>query len=215
MKYSGAMKAFLASVSLFFAALSLSAPCAADVIYSNLGPGATEGGGQVVIGSAAAAILGTPGAQNGTLLFESSANADATSFTVGVYFPTSGYDFNPLFDAFIYSNIQSVVSDGEGHYFTINQTGAEIAEIGESLQAPSSPGLVTFSPPAPVSLTSGSLYWAILTPNNPLSFLGWDSNSLEVDGTLLTPEPATFGLLACALAGLITIQKTRIAAKQR
>jgi len=210
MKYSGAMKAFLASVSLFFAALGFSAPCRADIIYSNLGPGDMEIGGPGVVGTAAAPYFGlAPSGQSVPFLFPSGGNFSADSFTLGMDYYLPGLPLSPLFDADLYTNIQTEGYNPTGPSSIINQIGTEIAEIGQALQAPSSPGLVTLSPPTPISLTSGSLYWILLTPNNPLTSVIWDDNSVEVDGTLLTPEPATFGLLTCALATLTAIQRKR------
>jgi hypothetical protein len=139
-------------------------------------------------------------------LFPSGGNFVATSFTVGVDFFPPGPGFSPLFDAYLYSNFQSQSVTGT---VIISGPGMEIAEIGQALQAPSSPGLVTFTPPFPLNLSSGSLYWVILTPNNPLTFVTWDNNSLEVDGSLLTPEPATLGLLGLALPIIIALRKKR------
>jgi hypothetical protein len=84
-----------------------------------------------------------------------------------------------------------------------------IAEIALGLQAPNSPGLLTFNPLTPLTLNSGSFYWVILTPNNPETAIVWDNNSLEVDGTVLTPETGTFALLAFALAGLAAMRAKR------
>jgi len=132
----------------------------------------------------------------------------ATSITVGTALYPPGYGFSPLFDVYLYSNYQSIGVNPVGPGPVINQPEQELAE-GQALQAPSSPGLVTFSLPSPISLTAGNLYWIILDPNNPLTSIVWDDYSLQVDGTLLTPEPATFGLLACALAALTAIQRKR------
>jgi len=104
------------------------------------------------------------------LLFQPDENSIASSFTVGVDFFAPGYGFSPIFDADLYANVQTEGYNPTGPSYIINEPGTEIAEIA-ALQAPSTPGLVTFSPTVPVPLSVGSLYWAVLTPNNPLTLV--------------------------------------------
>jgi len=208
MEYSRAMKVTFRPLRLLAVALCFSSLARPDVIYSNLGPGDMESDGPVIIGSAAAATFGTPG-QNRMQLFAPAGTSLATYITLGVASDPQGYGFSPLFDAYLYSNYQSIGVNPVGPGPVLNQPETELAEV-QALQAPTSPGLVTFSLPSPISLTAGSLYWVILDPNNPLTSIVWDNFSYEVDGTLLTPEPATLGLLTCALAGLTAVRRKRL-----
>jgi hypothetical protein len=203
------MKAISKLIAVCVAALNFSAlVCQADVIYSNLGPYDTQVGGADVVGSAAGAAFGSPNGNNGFQLFSSGGNFVVTSITVGVDFYPPGEGFSPLFDAHLYSNV--VIGNIMKTIF-FDEPGTEIAEVGQALQAPNAPGLITFRPLSPISLSTNSLYWIILTPSNPLTFVVWDSNSLEVDGTLLTPEPSTLTLLACALPILLALRKKHAA----
>lgn len=200
-----------AFVALSF--LVLPTNCFGDVIYSTLGPGDMVAAGAPVLGSVSAGYINLSSEESADLLIQSGANYSVTSFTLALstvdagFFPP-GYTRSSLFDVYLYSDTETSTRLIGGSVIISHVPNLELAQIGTGLSAPDLPGFLTFSPlTSPLSLTSGDFYWVILAPNNPQTSVLSDNYALEVDGTLLTPEPATLTLLACALPALFFLRK--------
>jgi hypothetical protein len=169
--------------------------------------------GAPVLGSSSARYINLSSEENADLLIQLGANYSVTSFTLALstvdpgFFPP-GYTRSSLFDAYLYSDTETSTTLIGGSVIISHIPKLQIAQIGQGLSAPDSPGFLTFSPlTSPLSLMSGNFYWVILTPNNPETSVVSDNYALEVDGTVLTPEPATLGLLGLALPIIITLRK--------
>ncbi len=122
----------------------------------------------------------------------------------------AGLPLSPIFDAYLYSDTEASTTLLGGSVLVSHAPNAEIAELARGLTAPNLPGFVTFNPLTPLpALNAGSFYWLFLTPNNPQTSVVWDNYALEVDGTLLTPEPATFGLITSALLSIPALRRKR------